>query len=161
MHCKLIALSTSALICLSACQQQPEVRGCNDATVTGFQALIQNQYVDPFKAGDIDSWLEIFSDSASGLHNRVPALIGREAIAGFGQLVSASFIVEEMTVVVEEVDASGNWAFTRGRYTSHLLDRQSGESAPWGREQGKFFMLWTCEPQGQWRIRVDMGNGDA
>lgn len=151
----LLVLGTTA-----ACQSEHRLP-CARPDVSHFQALIDERYVAPFKAGDTRTWLTLFSPDAAALHNRVPAFVGRDAIANFGEIVAGTFDVLEMQVAVEEVDTSGQWAFTRGSYVSHLAERESGASAPWGREEGKFFMLWECSASNEWRIRIDMGNSNG
>lgn len=160
MHTR-AALVTLLILCTVAACKSGDPLSCEPPSVSHFQKLIDERYVAPFKAADTEAWLEIFSPDAVGLHNRVPAFIGREAVAGFGAVVSDTFEVTEMKVVVEEVDNSGQWAFTRGSYVSHFLDRKSGAPAPWGREEGKFLMLWECEQPTGWRIRIDMGNSNG
>lgn len=149
-----------ALGAATACQRSDE-QSCAQPTMEHFQKLIEARYVTPFKSGDTETWLTIFSPQATALHNRVPAFVGRDAIANFGKLVAGTFEVLEMQIVVEEVDASGQWAYTRGSYVSHFADRATGASAPWGREEGKFLMLWECEEPIGWRIRIDMGNSNG
>ena len=155
------SLLTLLILCNVAACQPDDSSPCAPPSISHFQELIDERYVAPFKAGDTETWLELFAPNATALHNRVPAFIGREAVAGFGAVVSDTFEVTEMEVIVEEVDNSGEWAFTRGSYVSHFLDRKSGASSPWGREEGKFLMLWECEQPTGWRIRIDMGNSNG
>lgn len=141
---------------LASCGAQPA-----PPTNTQFESWVAERYVAPFRAGEPERWVEAFSDDAVALHNRRDADVGRDAILAFGRLVAETFEVSEMDVRVEEVRVNGDWAFTRGVYVNNFRFRETGEPAPWGREHGKFFMLWERQPDGVWRIIVDMGNSAA
>ncbi len=135
--------------------------GSTAPAASQFESWVAERYVAPFRAGEAERWAEVFADDAVALHNRRDADIGNEAILGFGRLVAETFEVSEMDVRVEEVRVNGDWAFTRGTYTNEFRFRETGEPAPWGREIGKFFMLWERQADGEWRIIVDMGNSAA
>lgn len=127
-------------------------------TEAEFRDWVENRYTAPFKRGDTDVWMEIFADDAVALHNRRTADVGKDAIAAFGTLVASTFNVDEMNVNVESIRTNGDWAYTRGTYENAFSFRGTGEPAPWGREQGKFFFLWERQDDGEWKIIVDMGN---
>lgn len=149
----------AALACvllLAGCAAQP-----TPPTDAQFETWVTERYVAPFRAGEPERWAEAFSDNAVALHNRRDPDVGRDAILAFGRLVAETFEVSEMDVHVDEVRINGDWAFTRGTYVNNFRFRASGEPAPWGREHGKFFMLWERQPDGEWRIIVDMGNSAA
>ena len=44
-------------------------------------------------------------------------------------------------------------------YTTHFVSRTDG-SAPFGREQGKFLLLWEFQGKDGWKIIVDTGNSN-
>jgi len=123
-----------------------------------FDQLIQKQYVEPFKAGDGAGWLAAYADDAVALHNRRPADVGKPAIEQFVNVVTSYFRADEFTVTLEDVRVEGDLAVTRGVYTSRLVTRAEGKEAPWGREEGKFLMLWQQQSDGSWKIIYDMGN---
>jgi len=62
------------------------------------QARIDADYIAPFKAGDVERWLMIFTDDVVGLHNRMPALDGKSGLRGFGSFVAQNLTVPEMSV---------------------------------------------------------------
>ena len=123
-----------------------------------FEELFLEEYARPFKSGDIDSWIKLFADDAVALHNRREADVGKDAIEAFGRIVSQYFEVQEFDTTLEDVHTSGEWAFTRGTFISKLVSRDNGKAAPWGREKGKFFLLWERQDDGSWKVIVDMGN---
>jgi ketosteroid isomerase-like protein len=126
-----------------------------------FESWVAERYVAPFRAGEAERWADAFADNAVALHNRRDADVGKDAILAFGRLVAETFEVSEMDVQIEEVRVNGDWAFTRGVYTNEFRFRETGQPTPWGRERGKFFMLWERQADGEWRIIVDMGNSAA
>ena len=151
----------ASLLILSACDTEQSAQstdGGAQITYPDFEALFTDSYATPFKNGDIDAWMRIFADDAVALHNRREADVGKAAIESFGQMVAQYFKVDEFDVSVDEVRTSGIWAFTRGTYISNLLSRETGEPAPWGREKGKFFLLWELQQDKSWKVIVDMGN---
>jgi ketosteroid isomerase-like protein len=122
------------------------------------RARVQQGYVEPFRAGDVARWVEVFAVDALAYHDGPPALRGRAAIRGFGESVAASFRIRQFDVVVDEVRRSGNWALTAGHYTAMFeplrADAYAGARGP---RQGKFMFLWELQ-HGTWRIIMDMGN---
>lgn len=119
---------------------------------------IQTQYVEPFKAGDIDRWVDVFAQDALAYHDGPPPFKGREAIRQFGQIVRLNFHVQQFDVVVDEVRAQRNWALTAGHYAATFVPRNADAYAPAaGPRQGKFIFLWERQ-QGVWRVIADMGN---
>ena len=124
-----------------------------------FVDLVANSYVEPFRAGDIDRWIRAFDKEAIAMHNRRPIDRGREAIETFGRAVHQHFRLQEYQVEVTDIRRSAQWVYTVGSYTTHFISRDDG-SAPFGREQGKFLLLWERKADGDWKIILDTGNSD-
>ncbi|MFM7784645.1 MAG: YybH family protein, partial [Gammaproteobacteria bacterium] len=112
-----------------------------------FRERVARDYVEPFRAGDIDRWIEVFAEDAVALHNRRPADEGRAAIRGFGRMVAEHLRLERYDVEVREVRVSGDWALTRGSFVTRFVSRADG-SSPFGEEQGKFVLLWARQADG-------------
>ncbi len=124
-----------------------------------FLDLVANSYVEPFRAGDIDRWIMAFDKEAIAMHNRRPIDRGREAIETFGRAVHQHFQLQEYQVEVTDIRRSAQWVYTVGSYTTHFISRDDG-SAPFGRERGKFLLLWERKADGDWKIILDTGNSD-
>ena len=137
---------------LAGCASTPPPPSAAD-----FDRLVQQRYVTPFKAGDAAAWAQAFAPSAVGLHDRMPALVGQAAIADFGRRVAGFLRIDRFDVTVEELRVNGSWAYTRGSFSTRLLKRDDGSDSGLGGE-GKFFFLWERQPDGEWKIIVDMGN---
>jgi ketosteroid isomerase-like protein len=125
-----------------------------------FQELVKTKYVEPFKAGNIDIWLQSFDDDAIALHNRRPADKGKEAIKAFGEIVHSYFDIQQYDVKVTNIRRSENWVYTVGEYTTLFVNKSDG-IAPWGKDTGKFVLLWELQEDNQWRVILDMGNSNG
>ena len=124
-----------------------------------FRQLVASRYVEPFRAGDVERWIRAFDENAVAMHNRRPIDRGRQAIEDFGNLVHDHLELREYEVEVTDIRHSAEWVYTAGRYTTHFVTRADG-SAPFGREQGKFLLLWARQDDGDWKIILDTGNSD-
>lgn len=124
-----------------------------------FQALVATRYVEPFRQGNIDLWIQAFAENAIALHNRRAADRGRAAIEAFGRSVQKHFSLAEYEVEVTDVRRSGKWVYTVGTYTTRFVSKADG-TEPFGREQGKFLLLWELQDGDDWRIILDMGNSN-
>jgi uncharacterized protein (TIGR02246 family) len=119
---------------------------------------VRSGYVEPFRAGDVDRWLEVFADDATALHDTLPALRGRAAIRGFGEAVRDHFEIRQFDIVVDEVRTDGRWAVTIGHYTAQFVPRGPDASQPDAApRKGKFLLLWERR-QARWQVIADMGN---
>ena len=123
-----------------------------------FSARMAKDYVAPFKAGDVDMWLEIFDDDIVALHNFLPAMQGKDQVRQFGSFVRDNLNVADMSVTIEGVRAEGNIGYTWRTFHSRLLMKDSGAPMPGHSENGKIFFLWKKQADGSWKLAVDMGN---
>lgn len=138
-------------------------QGCGQTDQTELREFlkirVQNDYVAPYRQGDLDRWLEVFSIDVVALHDGLPPLEGKPAIRGFAETVAANFLIEKMTVTVDEVRLGDSWAWTRGKYDATFVAKT--ETAPpgvAGSRQGKFLLVWERQSDGEWRVILDMGN---
>jgi uncharacterized protein (TIGR02246 family) len=151
---KSAALLVAALAITSACRPGADA----GLLAAELRSRVQTGYVEPFRSGDVDRWVEIFTDDALALHDGPPAMKGRGQIRAFGEAVRANFEIREFDVVVDEVRSNGDWALTTGHYRAHFVprgaDAYQGAAGP---RQGKFLFLWERDGN-TWRIMTDMGN---
>jgi ketosteroid isomerase-like protein len=123
------------LISLILCLALPHVSAGESTTDDAFfRDQVASRYVEPFRRGDIQRWIAAFDEEAIALHNRRPPDRGRDAIEAFGSMVHESFELAEYDVEVTDI------------------------SEPFGREQGKFLLLWERQEDESWKIILDMGN---
>ena len=131
------------------------------ASLPDFEQLVLNDYIKPYKTGDVERWLEVFADHAVGMHNTLPALEGKQALRQFAETVHSTFNIEQLDVTVDAVTRSGDWVLTRGNFTAHFVPRQGNPEAQSQARQGKYILLWERQDDGAWKIILDMGNGNS
>jgi ketosteroid isomerase-like protein len=146
------------LISLILCLALPHVSAGESTTDDAFfRDQVASRYVEPFRRGDIQRWIAAFDEEAIALHNRRPPDRGRDAIEAFGSMVHESFELAEYDVEVTDIRRSRDWVYTSGRFSTRFVSRADG-SEPFGREQGKFLLLWERQEDESWKIILDMGN---
>lgn len=153
---KTIAVATILLSVLCGCEKSDKTDDVSHALTNA----VKTRYIAPYKAGNTDEWLRVFSDDAVALHDGLPPLEGKEAIRWFADTVAENFEIRRLDVSVDEVRRRGDWAWTRGRFDALFVAKS--EKAPPGVEgerQGKYLLLWERQTDGQWSVVLDMGNG--
>jgi ketosteroid isomerase-like protein len=151
-------IQSSIFLCLLACAVavvQADTGQVPDDDF--FRNLVATRYVEPFRTGDVEGWIQAFDEDAIALHNHRPADRGRAAIEQFGREVHDNLILAEYDVKVTDIRRSDQWVYTAGVYSSRFVSKLDG-SEPFGPTQGKFVLLWELQDDGQWRIILDMGN---
>ena len=147
---------TLAVLVLASCAENDN----SMETAPDLKAEFQSRYIEPYIAGDVDNWMQVFADDAVALHDGLPPLDGKSAIREFGDAVSANFLIKKLDAEVDEVRRNGNWAWTRGRFVADFAEKS--DAAPpgvAGERMGKFLLLWERQVDGNWLVIMDMGNG--
>ena len=108
-------------------------------------------------AGDAAALADLYTEDAIHMSPNQPALVGRAAIqssyqAGFDQLT------QKLTLSLDEVGVSGDWAFSRGTYTGAGTPKAGG--GPVVEDNGKFLAIHKRQPDGAWKIHRDIANSD-
>jgi ketosteroid isomerase-like protein len=152
-----------AVLALSACatpsqHSAPAAQAQAAPSLADFSRWMDERYVAPFVAGDVPKWLTVFTEDAVALHNTMPPMKGKEAIAQFGTFVAGNLRIAEMKVTLSEVQVSGDLAYSWGTYHSRLLIKATGEPMPGHSENGKVLFVWKRQSDGTWKIAADMGN---
>lgn len=130
----------------------------HDAPVELLVERVQSGYVEPFRSGEVERWLEVFTDDVIALHDGPPRMDGKDQLRAFAEVVHSNFAIRRFEVVVDEVRMQGDWAMTVGHYLADFQPRTEQAYAPAsGPRQGKFMFLWVRDGNG-WRIMTDMGN---
>ena len=139
--------------------------GCGDtgnetSAVPDLRTEFQKRYIEPYVAGDVDVWMQVFADDAVALHDGLPPLDGKPAIRRFADAVSSNFLIRRLDAEVDEVRHEGDWAWTRGRFVADF--EAKSDAAPEGvagERIGKFLLVWERQDDGSWLVIMDMGNG--
>ena len=137
------------IIACSNNQQQP---------LPDFEQLVMKHYIEPFKNAETDRWMEVFADDAVGMHNTMPPFVGKEAIRQFADIVELNLNIEQLDVVIDNVRVKGDWALTRGSFTSKFVPKNLSDNSDIEASRGKFILLWERQKGGQWKVILDMGN---
>ena len=149
------------LLTVAGCSRQDQ----HMAPLPDFKQLVLNGYIEPYKTGDIERWLDIFADDAVGMHNTLPALEGKQALRRFAETVHSTFNIAQLDVTVDSVIRSGDWALTRGNFTASFVPRDDDNRHSSERRnpvnQGKYILLWERQDDGAWKIILDMGNNNS
>ena len=155
-----ILLITILLVPVTGCSNH-EQQAADDMTLRDFEQLVLNGYIEPYKTGDTDRWMDIFADDAVGMHNTLPALEGKQAIRQFAEVVHSSFDIEQLDVTVDSVIREGDWALTRGNFTSNFILKSGNAEVQPEPRQGKYVLLWERQSDGTWKVILDMGNNNS
>ena len=137
-------------------RQDPQV-----APLPDFEQLVLKGYIEPYKTGDTEGWLEIFAEDAVGMHNTLPALEGKQALRRFAETVHSTFNIEQLDVTVDSVITEGDWALTRGNFVASFVPIDADADNRTNPRQGKFILLWERQDDGTWKIILDMGNNNS
>lgn len=108
-------------------------------------------------AGDAAGLAAMYLPDASLMPPNAATVRGREGIRKFwGGLIDAYRV--NITLNAEEVEGRGDLAYSRGRYTLDLAPKVQGP-AP-AHDEGKFLVIFRRQPDGIWRLAVDMYSSD-
>lgn len=139
---------------LSACAKNEPV------PLPDFRTLVMEEYIQPFKNAETERWMQVFTEDAVGMHNTLPPFVGKEAIAQFGNIVASNLNIEQMDIVIDNVRVKGDWALTRGSFTTLMVPKNMPDSTALKPALGKFILLWERQDDGQWKVILDMGNSN-
>ena len=133
---------------LSACASQPKLPPTSTA-----ELLNQDRaFSETSRAiGFAEAMRRFLVEDAIQLPQDAAPVFGREHIAQGLENTSRTFVVTwepESGAVAESGDIGWTW----GRYLA--VRKDSGE--PIGR--GKYLNIWERQPDGSWRVKVDVGN---
>lgn len=114
-------------------------------------------YGQAVTAGDAAAIASAYADGAVRLDPNTPITIGKEAIQSTWQKYLDLYSFEEVDVA-EDVQVVGDLGFARGTYTSKSTPKTSGAAAT--DDKGKWVSISRRQPDGSWKIVVDIWNTD-
>ena len=152
-HVCLCAL-TSVTLLLAGCSPR---RGADSQTVTAAVNAISTRYSSALNAGDLDSWLSLWTDDGIQLPPGEPPVVGKDQIRARNQGLLDEFTVN-LSSTSAEVGVAGDWAFDRGAYTATLTPKGGGRTIP---IDGKYLTILKRQPDGSWKIYRDIFNSNG
>src|SRR6266496_4701730 len=145
---------TGVTLLLAACS--PPQR--SDAEpVTAAVNAISTRYSSALNAGDLDSWLSLWTDDGIQLPPGEPPVVGKDQIRARNQGLLDKFTVN-LSSTSAEVGVAGDWAFDRGAYTATLTPKGGGRTIP---IDGKYLTILKRQPDGSWKIHRDIFNSNV
>lgn len=107
---------------------------------------------EAFEASDAAAWVDFYTEDVIFAGPGVPTIQGRAAFleAARGTVISSMQIAAESTL------GSGDFAATFGRAT--WVSGPRGSDSPVQRR--RLLMVWRREPDGRWRIALELLNED-
>jgi uncharacterized protein (TIGR02246 family) len=107
--------------------------------------------------GELERIASYYADDAVLLPTAEPIVTGKEAIRAEWRHVLGIPGMQNVSALKHiDVSRSGDMAYSRGTYTSHMVGPK-GEPLT---EPGKWVSIWRKQSDGQWRIVVDIYNTD-
>ena len=96
--------------------------------------------------GDLDSVMAVYADDVISLPPGQPARVGKAAVRSMWQESLAEYDVQ-VTVNIEEVHVTAEWAFERGTFEMQLAPKAGGPAIS---DSGKYLDLLK-QVDGQWK----------
>ncbi|MBE3063552.1 MAG: nuclear transport factor 2 family protein [Spirochaetes bacterium] len=141
----------SVLVLLSACA--PKVNDPADV-----QAITQsmNEYFTAVIAGNVPASVAMLTDKTGYYEPHMPAMVGRDAVTKFHQMIFDQFTIE-MNAPVVDVRVVGNLAVVRGTYTQKLTPKTEGAAVS---DSGNWTVVLQRQADRAWKWDWVMGNSD-
>ena len=120
-------------------------------------AELREQEMGAFSAGDIEALLAIFTDDALLMPPNVPKVEGAEALRAWLEGLYEQVSIEGR-YTHHALTLAGDWAFEEVAF--ELTSTPVGGGEPMV-EAGKGFHVYRRQPDGTWRIAIDVWNTDS
>lgn len=112
------------------------------------------QWEEAANRGEVERLMEIYAPDAVILPPGGPVIEGSETIRELFRQEFERFDTK-LAFTTQEIEVEGEMAFRRGRYVWRGTPRLSGQTVE---TTNKFLEVWRRQPDGAWRISVDMWN---
>ena len=145
---------TGVTLLLAGCSPP---QGSQSQAVTAAVNAIWTRYSSSLNAGDLDSWLSLWTDDGVQLPPGEPPVVGKDQIRARNKAVLDKFTFN-ISITNAEVGVAGDWAFARGTYTATLTPKEGGRAIP---ISGKYMTILKRQPDGSWKIHRDIFNSNV
>lgn len=147
-----LAVMIVSLIALANLKPASAIQRDTPATLMNLETQFMNAAASKGSAG----YMSYYAADAVELPNGVDAIKGKDNIAGtMGFLDQGNKLTWKPDFA--DMAASGDLGYTYGTYVLTSKDKdKDGKPIV---EQGKYLTIWKKQPDGSWKVAVDMGNG--
>ena len=151
VHCLTLALAILVLV-VSGCAQKVDVEA-ERATLRNADA----EWSNAMGAKDVDGFVAAYAENGSILSPNTPILTGSEAIRQWAsEMVANPGIAGSWQPTTVEVSTAGDLGYTIGTYEETRHDVQGNPVT----DRGKYVGVWKKQPDGKWKVVVDIFNSD-
>jgi uncharacterized protein (TIGR02246 family) len=117
------------------------------------QRLTQ-RWIEAVKAKDIDRLLSLVTDDVVFLPPSWPPIKGKQAVGELYRSLFTQFDVDQ-AAVIEEIELTGEWAFSWGTETLTLSPLRGGQPI---RTRGKGLTILRRQPDSSWKFARGINN---
>ena len=113
------------------------------------------RYVEAYNRGDAAAAADFYTEDAKVLPANMEMVSGKQAIQEFWK-TAMEMGIRKINLETVEVGYDGNLAYERG--VSIVNIEPKGEQAT--TERGKYLVVMKRQPDGSWKVAVDIWNSD-
>lgn len=139
-----------------ACGPVPQETTTIRADVDAVNALLE-QVVKAFNAGDVDAFMDCFTDDAVWMLPDQAAITGKEAARTWYQDVFERTAFD-VTAYTDDLMVAGDWAYAQRTYKGELVRKSTGQRIAGGSNR---ISILHRQTNGTWKIARDIWNSDA
>ena len=151
-----------AMLFTAACQpitaQSVPAAPLSDEDVVAAVNAIWDEYEASLSAGDVDRWVDLWTEAGIQLPPGEPPVVGKEAIRARNKAALTDLFDITMSITNEEVEVGGEWAVARGVYSATLIPKAGGDDVL---VDGKYMTLLQRQADGSWKIFRDIFNSNV
>ncbi len=104
--------------------------------------------------GGADAWASWFAEDGAVIQEGVGEVRGREALRALAAPLDAPGVSLRWEPERADIAASGDLGWTTGRF----VQEGPGPDGTTARAEGIYVSIWRLQPDGAWRVVMDLGN---
>jgi len=132
---------------------RPTVSASPKATTETLRQL-EGEFMKTAADKGSQGYMSYYAEDSVELPNGAPLIAGKAQIAqGMGFLDNKDNRLQ-WTPVGADISTSGDIGYTYGNYEFHSKDKDGKQHV----EYGKYTSIWKLQPDGAWKVVLDMGN---
>jgi len=144
----------TAYILLSGCEKS-DTKSEKEAVISAIKQ-IHNISAQAKKKGDVDSFVNLFSEDGIYMWPGVPAIEGHNALRSWFKERLEKFS-PKIFKTIEQIEVMDNWVFERGREIVQIKNRSTGKIKE---VKGKYVNMFKKQKDNSWKIAWRIRNLD-